>query len=70
MPPPAPVINANGQVDGDAGETAGTQGQQPPSGQPGRGRGRGSNAFKDKHKAAIANHHRKDRALRKMGPPT
>lgn len=24
---------------------------------------------KDMHKAAVANHHRKDRALRKQGPP-
>ncbi|KAK9909048.1 hypothetical protein WJX75_006462 [Coccomyxa subellipsoidea] len=69
VPPPAPVDTANGNAEGEASEASNRQGQQPPSGQPGRGRGRGSNAFKDKHKAAIANHHRKDRALRKMGPP-
>ncbi|KAK9819644.1 hypothetical protein WJX72_000683 [[Myrmecia] bisecta] len=34
-----------------------------------RGAGRGSHAHKDKHKAAIGNHHRKDRALKKMGGP-
>ena len=33
------------------------------------GQDRGSHAHKDKHKAAIANHHRKDRALRKQGGP-
>jgi hypothetical protein len=34
----------------------------------GRGGGRGgSHAFKDKHKAAVGNHHRKDRAASKMG---
>ena len=33
----------------------------------GRGRGRGSYAHKDKNKAAIGNHHRKDRATQKMG---
>jgi hypothetical protein len=33
----------------------------------GRGGGRsGSHAFKDKHKAALGNHHRKDRAASKM----
>jgi hypothetical protein len=32
-----------------------------------RGRGRGSYAHKDKNKAAIGNHHRKDRATQKMG---
>lgn len=32
----------------------------------GRGRGRGSHAFKDKHKASIGNHHRKDRHTAKM----
>ncbi|KAK9801941.1 hypothetical protein WJX73_008497 [Symbiochloris irregularis] len=30
---------------------------------------RRSHAQKDKHKAAVANHHRKDRAMRKMGGP-
>lgn len=35
--------------------------------QRGRGRGRISYAHKDKNKAAIGNHHRKDRATRKMG---
>lgn len=30
---------------------------------------RRTHAFKDEHKAAIGNHHRKDRALRKMGGP-
>ena len=45
----------------------------------GRGRGRGgregpsdvhrARVFKDANKAAIGNHHRKDRALRKMGGP-
>jgi len=38
-------------------------------GQGGRGQGRNAHAFKDSHKAAIANHHRKDRALRKTGGP-
>ncbi len=46
--------------------------------QPAAGRGGGTvqhagnrrtHAFKDAHKAAIGNHHRKDRALRKMGGP-
>lgn len=36
-------------------------------GAPGRGGGRGF-AHKEQHKAAIGNHHRKDRALRKAGP--
>lgn len=31
--------------------------------------GRNTHAFKDANKAAIGNHHRKDRALRKMGGP-
>ena len=44
----------------------------------GRGRGRAlsaeqgnrrTHAFKDANKAAIGNHHRKDRALRKLGGP-
>eukprot|EP00890_Picochlorum_soloecismus_P004766 jgi/Picsp_1/5290/NSC_02652-R1_ubiquitin system component cue protein len=35
--------------------------------QRGRGRGRSSFAYKDKNKAAIGNHHRKDRATQKMG---
>ncbi|CAL8461773.1 g1304 [Coccomyxa elongata] len=68
--PSVPADSAAGQANEEASGAGKQPGQQQrPSGQPGRGMGRGSHAFKDKHKAAIANHHRKDRALRKMGPP-
>eukprot|EP00884_Botryococcus_braunii_P005083 jgi/Botrbrau1/14576/Bobra.0312s0002.1 len=56
---------------GDA-PSDGGQGRGPPEGSRsgGRGEGRGNFAYKDRHKAAVANHHRKDRALRKFaGPP-
>ncbi len=66
--PSMPVEGAAGEAKEEANGSGMQPGQQQrPSGQPGRGRG--SHAHKDKHKAAIANHHRKDRALRKMGPP-
>lgn len=73
MPPPAPVPSDAGKADENGPAHAAADGsgrpqqprQQPPGQQSARGRG-----FKDKHKAAIANHHRKDRAFRKMaGPP-
>lgn len=60
-----------------AGEDSGPPGMGRGPG-PVRGRGRGTgphppdrrtHAFKDAHKAAIGNHHRKDRALRKAGGP-
>jgi len=67
--------DARGPHPGPAGEGAGSgRGHGPGSaprpaegGGDGSGRGRGSYAHKDKHKAAVGNHHRKDRALKKAG---
>ena len=51
------------QEQGPAGRGADRPGQRAP------GRGRSNFAAKEKHKAAVANHHRKDRALRKFAGP-
>eukprot|EP00877_Chromochloris_zofingiensis_P004569 jgi/Chrzof1/14112/Cz08g25160.t1 len=64
--------------DSEGGEGGDSQGEGPAQGRgrgrgagggegAGRGRGRGSYASKEKHKAAVGNHHRKDRAFKKMG---
>ena len=58
---------------GEGGSSGGGRGRGGGGGRGGRGGGRGggggrgSFAHKDKNKAAIANHHRKDRAMKKTG---
>lgn len=51
---------------GGGGGTRGGGGRGRGRGGGGRGEGRSSHAYKDKNKAAIGNHHRKDRATQKM----
>lgn len=55
--------------EGGEGGGGGGRGQQGGRGSTasGRGKGRQGFGFKEAHKSAIGNHHRKDRALRKMG---
>ncbi|KAK9846540.1 hypothetical protein WJX81_006226 [Elliptochloris bilobata] len=68
-----PLAAPPGGSRGAPGRGGGGGGDEGPGGSGGGGRNRGGDraggdyAYKDKHKSAVANHHRKDRALRKAG---
>lgn len=57
----------DGEEEGGEGGGGGGRGGGRAGTASGRGKGRQGFGFKEANKSAIGNHHRKDRALRKMG---